>query len=131
MSKEKEITKSRIIDFKKEADRLLKTYYKSKTYVNKHQLANSVATGPAPRFYTTVETAMRRVKEISTGALTITNPNQIMMFEEINKRYQEKLKEYGAKKYKTDIMYEVITSPAPSFYVTPKFAYKLLYMNEE
>lgn len=131
MGKRKDITDEKIIAFKAEADKLLKQNYRNNVYLNKHQIAYQIATGPAPRFYTSVGTAMRRINELASGNLTISNPYQVEMFKEINRRYQAKLKEYAGRKYRTDIMYEVISSPAPSFYISPISGYDLLYKNEE
>lgn len=131
MSKGKEIARMRCVDFQEEVDKLLKKNHKEQTYVDKRKVAYSVASGPAPRFYTTVDTAIRRVNEIEAGTFTLSNPKEIEMFHEINKRYQEKLKEYAGRKYRVDIMHEVITGPAPSFYITPSYAYRLMYEKED
>lgn len=131
MSKGKDIAKMRCIDFQEEVDKLLKKNHKEQIYLDKRKVACSVASGPAPRFYTTVDTAIRRVNEIESGNLTLSNPKEIEMFNEINRRYQAKLKEYAGRKYRVDVMYEVITGPAPSFYITSSYAYRLMYQKDD
>ena len=131
MGKGKEIAKLKCDDFKKEVDKLLKKNHKEQMYLDKRQLACAVASGPAPRFYTTVDTAIRRINEIEAGNFTLSNPKEVEMFNEINKRYKAKLKEYAGRKYRVDVMYEVVTGPAPSFYITPSYAYFLMYQKDK
>lgn len=70
---------------------------------------------PAPRFYITSENAMRFVSRLDRGLeLPFKNDNKKRMYQELYNRLKKKR---GDKKGCYTLLEEIITSPAPEFYM--------------
>lgn len=90
------------------------------------------ANSPAPRFYCTFENARRMVSLLDRGKeLPIENKNKIRMYEELYRRFVEARNKTGIKSF--SLLEEIITQPAPSFYISLDAFRPLVYkaMNEK
>lgn len=90
------------------------------------------ANSPAPRFYCTFEQARRIVSLLDRGKeLPIENENKIRMYKELHRRFVEARNKTGIKSF--SLLEEIITQPAPSFYLDFETFRALVYkaMNEK
>ena len=81
----------------------------------------------ASRFYvseTRVKAVMRYRKK--HGNFPVMGASRLRMFRELWKRYTEKSRLFP-KREEEDVIYEIVNSPAPSFYLTRRSLRTLLY----
>lgn len=83
-------------------------------YVSRDSIINDMMKKPAPRFYITYDSARKNVSLLCKGKkLPFTNRNKIRMYSDIYRLFlQQKADNKGYM-----ILEDIITSPAPSFYI--------------
>lgn len=80
---------------------------------------------PAPRFYITFDKAMRFVSMLDRGLeLPLKNENKKRMYQELYNRLKKKR---GDKKGCYTLLEEIITSPAPEFYMDAETFKQVFY----
>ncbi len=86
-----------------------------------------VAASPASRFWVSVERAAVVIRTIEAGRrLPPMRPNRLEMFREIHRRFV-RLRDTSPHMSARDILSEVILSPAPCFYLTPRTVGEIIY----
>lgn len=79
----------------------------------------------APRFYVTFDNARRFVSMLDRGLeLPLKNENKKRMYEELHRRLRKKR---GDKKKCYQLLEEIITSPAPEFYMDAETFRQVFY----
>ena len=80
---------------------------------------------PAPRFYVTFDNARRFVSMLDRGLdLPLKNENKKRMYQELHSRLKNKR---GDKKGCYTLLEEIITSPAPEFYMDAETFKQVFY----
>lgn len=90
-------------------------------------IAERLAECPSPRFWISEERAFRIVRRcLQSGVLPKVRANTAAMYAEIVRRVRQLLATQPGRDVRATV-YEVVNSPAPSFYVTPAYARTLMY----
>ena len=114
-------------DFLEAYDKMLRTI-KRPLVMKTSDICKRVAENPAPRFYVSVDEALRQYRIFKrTGTLAFPRQSTRRMYAEIFRRYEEALEKYGSCSFKFSIMSQVIQSQAPCFYLEPCTAFKFYY----
>ena len=93
-----------------------------------HEICRLVALSPAPRFYVSVEEALRQYRRYKrTGQIDFPRQSTRKMYMEIFRRYEEALEKCGASCFKFSIMNDILESQAPCFYMETSSAFKFYY----
>ena len=83
----------------------------------------AVATQPAPQFYVTTERALIMYQTYKrTGCIHTKTPLIRQMYEEIFRRFEEKLQSRGGRAFKFVAMQDTLSEQAPCFYIAPEKA---------
>lgn len=83
------------------------------------EVFEAMAREPAPRFFVSEMRALTVIRHRKrTGEFPVMVATRRQMFEEIWQRYK-KVVESGSCKSDFDIIFEIVNSEAPSFYLTP------------
>lgn len=92
------------------------------------RIAETVVNTPCSRFWVSEERALVVVSAIRKGkdVLRSMRPTKREMFEEIYRRVCDR-KRSRPKDRMTDIIFHVVNSPAPKFYMRPRCAMELIY----
>lgn len=107
--------------------RVYRHLIRTKTHINTHTLFYEIANSPSRRFWVSEERAYAVVNSMMTGKdVDIKGKARREMFEEIYKRCR-RIKEHFPHKPLFHIVVEVVNSPAPKFFLTPRTIRELIY----
>lgn len=96
------------------------------TTMCRKDILHTLAVGQAPRFYVTYEIARRIISRMERKLpISVNNKRKKEMYDEIYKRYSDVKKATGCIGYRC--LDEIITSPAPSFYVSDMTMQGIIY----
>ena len=101
---------------------------KSKGPVNLLELAGQLVNMPAERFWVSEQRAAIVVSELMRGRPLplYTRPTKREMYLEILRRYKE-LRKTNPNASIIDLTTMIVYSPAPKFYMAPRFAMEIIY----
>lgn len=110
---------------------LLKAYHDyiaSVKVIRLSEAGKKIVNSPAPRFWVSEERAAAVVSAIMRGkpVLNSMRPSKREMFQEIHRRVLL-LKSQRPQRCLSDLVYEVVNSPAPKFYMEPSSALERLF----
>lgn len=110
---------------------LLKAYreqIESVCFVRLNEIGEKIVNSPAPRFWVSEERAAAVVSAIMRGkpVLDTMRPTKREMFEEIHRRVVS-LKEEHPDWNLCQLVFNVVNSPAPKFYMEPSSALERLF----
>lgn len=95
--------------------------------IHMEKIAKRIAISPSCRFWVSEERALNVVNSIRQGkTLDSMRPTKRRMFTEIYKRFMSLL-ESNPDASPTDLIYKVVNSPAPEFYMTWKSIVVILH----
>lgn len=96
--------------------------------VTDEEFLNSIINHPCPRFWVSEERALVVISNLLDGVpvLDTMHPSKREMFQEIYKRVVALRKEHPDKRL-YDIVFDVVNSPAPKFYLQPRSALQYIY----
>ncbi|MCM1153183.1 MAG: hypothetical protein NC328_05975 [Muribaculum sp.] len=118
-------------EFNAERNAALKAAYRKalmdRRCKNLSDVFHQVARMGAPRFYVSEQRALTVVKHIKrTGEFPVMNATRRSLFGDIWRRFQCMSRAHpDMSDY--DIVFEIVNSPAPSFYLTPRSVRTILY----
>ena len=100
---------------------------KTFTRANLSRICRRVATLSAPQFYITPKQALEQYNRYKhTGRIYCKNPHIRQMYIDIFERYEQQVSN-GDDDFKYIIMQNVLSEPAPSFYINPNNAMTFYY----
>ncbi len=103
-----------------------KQAFTRKDLSNERDTVRAAIKSPTPRFYVSEERAVRVVNQWMTdGCPPRMLPMQRMMYDEIVRRVREMQRQQPRERINR-LVWEVISQPAPQFYLTEKSAYVIL-----
>lgn len=110
---------------------LLKAYREqvdSARFIKLSEIGRKIVDSPSPRFWVSEERAAAVISAIMRGkpVLDSMRPSKREMFEEIHRRVV-KLKEKHPDWHLSELIYEVVNSPAPKFYMEASSALERLF----
>lgn len=110
---------------------LLKAYREqvdSAKFIKLSEIGRKIVDSPSPRFWVSEERAAAVVSAIMRGkpVLDTMRPSKREMFVEIHRRVV-KLKEKHPDWHLSELIYEVVNSPAPKFYMEASSALERLF----
>lgn len=82
---------------------------------------------PAPSFYVEAESVLRKYYEYRKNPEAFKVGRRQDLLLELFKRYEEIRNKYGKSVCQYTIMEAIVNQPAPSFYLTPKYAITFYY----
>lgn len=123
--------KGSVCDFNEERDNELKRVYTrllvEMRWKNLREVFEAVSKQPASRFYVSELRALTVIKHRErTGMFPVMNETKQAMFEEIWNRYQY-MRKVRPDDSAADIIFDIVNSPAPAFYLTPGSTRTILY----
>jgi len=112
-------------------DELISAYRKAirnKEQIVIEEVAVEVAESPCSRFWVSEERAMAVMSELLNGhdILPYMRPLRREMYEEIFRRVTEE-RERNPDMYLGDIVFNIVNSPAPKFYLRPRCVMDIVY----
>ena len=90
-------------------------------HINMKEIFSNVVKYPCSRFWVSEERAAIVISEIVRGRPILATASKKEMYREIYKRYK-KLKEKNRNVPMSRLIYQVINSPSPQFYLSPSQA---------
>jgi hypothetical protein len=97
-------------------------------YIRLDEIGDKIVNSPAPRFWVSEERAAAVVSAIMRGkpVLDTMRPSKREMFQEIHRRVVA-LREQHPDWHLSELVYEVVNSPAPKFYMEASSALERLF----
>jgi hypothetical protein len=116
-------------DLREVHDSVLRQLGDAARYISRKGLMRRIVSHPAKCFYVTAEEALKKyAKYKQTGELRCRNKECREKYLEVFSRFEQKMHEYYDFR-KLDVMYMVVSSPAPKFYIKHETARIILNRN--
>lgn len=118
----------RHLHFIEAVDSLIKKSHSSKVKLDK--ICRIAASSAAPQFYIAPKQALEMYSRyVRTGEIPVSQEVTRRMYLCLFEKYKAALEQNGNTEFKYSIMQEVIESPAPSFFISPKMAAYYYYVS--